>query len=163
MLLSLLKACLSVFFIRHFSPVTVNYRANWICRKSDWICNKSNCRLLTHLIPMHPFSTPWKHVFRGRERVHCKQMDSYITQAICTIISEYFKSILMAAHWLYAYHNLDKLVRKSRCTPCVHNKYTSQKLWIQASLLKRCTVECARLCICHDLFRCVLIVRQALS
>ena len=37
---------------------------------------------LTHLLPMYPFPNPWKHqktvrfydVFRGRERVHLKQM-----------------------------------------------------------------------------------------
>ena len=38
--------------------------------------------VLSHLLPMHPFSAPWKHqkisrfsdVFRIRERVHGKQM-----------------------------------------------------------------------------------------
>ena len=38
--------------------------------------------ILTHSLPMHPFSTPWKYqktvrfsdVFRGRERVHWERM-----------------------------------------------------------------------------------------
>ena len=38
--------------------------------------------VLTHLFPMHPFTTPWKHqktvkfsdVFMGRERMHLEQM-----------------------------------------------------------------------------------------
>ena len=50
--------------------------------KKFWTLDVIFVSLMTHLFPMHPFSTPWKYqktrrfsdISRGREMVHWEQM-----------------------------------------------------------------------------------------
>ena len=78
--------------------------------------------LLTHLFPMHPFSTPWKHqktlsfsdLFRGREKVHWEQVGEG-GECISVLFNTFVHFRLVDLSFNIYFHLDDPLVDKWRC------------------------------------------------